>query len=165
MAPDGTFWLADEYGPSLFHVSQHGQVLERVVPKNYLNTDNRHILARLPEVLNSRKANRGFEAITYYNGSLYAFLQSPLKISTPSLLTRIIVYNPTLKKTTGQFAYFMEGNGSDKIGDAIHWRDDKFLVIERDDQKGNNSKKKIFMLDFRATSMSSSPAPKTNSDQ
>ena len=30
---DGTFWLVDEYGPSLVHVSARGRVLTRYVPK------------------------------------------------------------------------------------------------------------------------------------
>ena len=30
---DGTFWVGDEYGPSLLHVGPNGQVLQRWVPK------------------------------------------------------------------------------------------------------------------------------------
>jgi Esterase-like activity of phytase len=30
---DGTFWIADEYGPSLVHVGPEGEVLQRWVPK------------------------------------------------------------------------------------------------------------------------------------
>ena len=31
--PDGTFWLAEEYGPSLVHLSRDGRVLERWMPR------------------------------------------------------------------------------------------------------------------------------------
>lgn len=32
-AADGSFWLVDEYGPSLVHVSARGRVLTRYVPR------------------------------------------------------------------------------------------------------------------------------------
>src|SRR5262245_56598405 len=31
---DGSFWLADEYRPSIIHVDKHGQILARIVPQD-----------------------------------------------------------------------------------------------------------------------------------
>jgi hypothetical protein len=32
-APDGSFWIGDEYGPSLLHVAENGQVRKRWMPR------------------------------------------------------------------------------------------------------------------------------------
>ncbi|MCW0180246.1 esterase-like activity of phytase family protein [Zavarzinia sp.] len=66
-APDGTFWVGEEYGPSLIHVGADGAVIERIVPKG----TGRHyrkapypVRERLPEVFAKRRLNRGFEGLT-----------------------------------------------------------------------------------------------------
>lgn len=101
--PNGSFWLADEYAPSLVHVSTTGQVLERVVPndsginnpitgesmsvcdalKNGTeNTTkaNYPVTCGLPGILDLRKLNRGIEniAVSPDGKTLYFGMQSPL---------------------------------------------------------------------------------------
>ncbi len=80
---DGTFWIAEEYGPSLAHVSADGTVLERLVPSveaNDLKDADYEIRPTLPAILAKRKLNRGFEslAVSADETRLFALLQSPL---------------------------------------------------------------------------------------
>lgn len=80
---DGTFWIAEEYGPSLLHVSRCGQVLERRVPRGMEQSfagARYPVRAVLPEIAAARKLNRGFEGIAASDdGSvLFVALQSPL---------------------------------------------------------------------------------------
>lgn len=101
--PDGSFWLAEEYAPSLVHVSATGQVVERVVPADsgVLNpitgqgmsvcdalkngtanaaAANYPINCALPGILDLRALNRGIEnlAVSPDGKTLYFALQSPL---------------------------------------------------------------------------------------
>ena len=80
---DGTFWIGDEYGPSLLHVGPEGQVLQRWVPKGLekaLNAAEYPVKGALPTMASRRRINRGFEALAISPDErwLYLAFQSPL---------------------------------------------------------------------------------------
>ncbi|WP_374944988.1 esterase-like activity of phytase family protein [Sphingomonas sp.] len=82
-ASDGTFWIADEYGPSLLHVAADGMVLARWVPEgcgHWFRDAGYPIVEALPAIATQRQLNRGFEALTLSadEASLYLAFQSPL---------------------------------------------------------------------------------------
>lgn len=101
--PDGSFWIGEEYAPSIVHVAADGRVLERVVPNDSgvmnpitgnsmsvcdaLNNGtaetpaaNYPINCGLPGILDLRSLNRGIEdlAISPDGKTLYFGMQSPL---------------------------------------------------------------------------------------
>ncbi len=157
----GTFWMADEYRPSIYNFDASGKLIARYVPKG---SGSQTGIEALPAELAQRWPNRGFEGIAYSNGKVYAFLQSPLDNpdtandanAKASTWTRIVEFDPTTKTTTAQYIYPMEqkkgtwskGNNVDKIGDAIALGDGKFLVIERDSSVGSIASKYIFYVDI-----------------
>lgn len=80
---NGTFWLADEYGPSLIHVAADGEIIERVVPAGLeadLAEADYPVSGLLPEIFRTRRLNRGMEgiAVTEDNNFLYFIMQNPL---------------------------------------------------------------------------------------
>jgi len=100
--PDGSFWLGEEYAPSLVHVAADGKVLERVVPADTGVTNpitgqsmsvcdalksgtakarqaNYPITCALPGILDLRSltAHRNL-AVSTDGKTLYFALQSPL---------------------------------------------------------------------------------------
>ena len=80
---NGTFWIGDEYGPSLLRVGQDGQVLERWVPKGLekaLEGADYVVKPVLPAIALRRRLNRGFEAVAVSPDErwLYLLFQSPL---------------------------------------------------------------------------------------
>jgi Esterase-like activity of phytase len=91
---DGSYWLADEYRPSVIHVGRDGQILARIVPGDLpgLSTASDYATAVaaaggsfavqpvLPGVVNAFRKNRGFEglAVSPDGRTLYAVLQSPM---------------------------------------------------------------------------------------
>ncbi len=80
---NGTFWIGDEYGPSLLRVGQDGQVLERWVPKGLEKTlegADYGVKPVLPAIALRRRLNRGFEAVAVSPDErwLYLVFQSPL---------------------------------------------------------------------------------------
>jgi hypothetical protein len=63
---DGSFWVAEEYGPSLIRVAADGQVIERWVPQGSAMTSEAvgyPVRPVLPALAARRRINRGFEAV------------------------------------------------------------------------------------------------------
>ncbi len=111
-AHDGTFWLVDEYSPSLVHVSARGKVLARYVPKGLSLTGADYpVIEALPSIFLTRKGNRGFEGLALLpGGDLVLALQSPLLNPTKamgdaSLNTRLLRFSPHRGKVTAEYAY------------------------------------------------------------
>ena len=80
---DGSFWVSEEYAPSLVHVAADGTVLERVVPKGravQLGQAAYPVSDGLPGILTQRAPNRGIESlgISPDQTTLYFAMQSPL---------------------------------------------------------------------------------------
>ena len=80
---DGTFWVGDEYGPSLLHVGPDGLVLQRWVPtglEKALKGADYDVKPMLPAIALRRRINRGFEAVAVSPDErwLYLVFQSPL---------------------------------------------------------------------------------------
>jgi Ca2+-binding RTX toxin-like protein len=146
-APDGTYWTVDEYRPAIYHFEADGTLIDRFVPEGLppeLGT------GALPEVYNTRRDNRGFEAVAYQDGKVYAFIQTPMEnpVSEESATIRILEFDPVTETTTGEYLYIQEdmGGGSDKIGDAVSLGNGEFLVIERDSGLGVSSAKNLFRI-------------------
>ena len=83
VAPDGTIWIGDEYGPSLLQVASTGEVRMRWVPQGAERTvaDAPYPTAAvLPALAARRHVNRGFEAIAPSDDGrlLHLAFQSPL---------------------------------------------------------------------------------------
>jgi len=158
VAPDGTFWMADEYRPAIYHFSKSGRLIERLVPIGTHAAANAPVPAAgtagrfgteaLPAVLAQRRQNRGMEGIAIQDGKIYAFVQSPLR--NPATLgnsalnamknVRIVEFDPATRATR-QFLYVMDNppavspddTRADKIGDVAAMPGGGFLVLERDD--------------------------------
>ncbi|MGK7902185.1 MAG: choice-of-anchor I family protein [Hormoscilla sp.] len=147
VAPDGTFWLVDEYRPSIYHFLPDGTLFHRYVPEGL---DPAVGTPALPALYSTRQRNRGFEAVAYEEGKIYAFIQTPLNNPTSgeSQTIRILEFDTETATTTGEYLYIQEdmGGGSDKIGDAVSLGNGEFLVIERDSGFGPESQKKIFHI-------------------
>ncbi|MER7686622.1 esterase-like activity of phytase family protein [Streptomyces sp. NPDC097610] len=148
---DGGFWLVDEYGPSLIHVSARGKVLTRYVPKglNLTGTDY-PVVEALPAVLLHRKINRGFEGLAQLpGGDLVMAVQSPLSLpdsnaGDPSRTTRLLRFSPSKRAVTAEYAYRFdpvnvvdptEDDTSElKISSVVAVGHDRLLVEERTDK-------------------------------
>ena len=150
-AGDGSFWLIDEYGPSLVHVSARGKVLTRYVPKGlHLTGTGYPVVEALPAVLLHRKINRGFEGLAQLpGGDLVMALQSPLSLpdgdaGDASLNTRLLRFSTKKKAVTAEYAYRFdpvnvvdpsEDDTSElKISSVVAVGDDRLLVEERTDK-------------------------------
>jgi hypothetical protein len=78
---DGSFWVSEEYRPSLLRVSAAGRAVERHVPAGVrLPGADVRVIDDFPAVYGQRRDNRGFEglAASADGRRLYLLLQSPL---------------------------------------------------------------------------------------
>ncbi|WP_037854738.1 esterase-like activity of phytase family protein [Streptomyces sp. NRRL S-340] len=150
-AADGSFWLVDEYGPSLVHVSARGRVLTRYVPEGLgLTGADYPVVEALPSVLLHRKTNRGFEGLAQLpGGDLVMALQSPLSLpdadaGDASRTTRLLRFSPGERAVTAEYAYRFDpvdvvDPGEDdtselKISSVVAVGPDRLLVEERTDR-------------------------------
>ncbi len=152
---DGTFWVADEYGPSLLHVASNGTVLVRWVPAGLgrlFDGAGYPIKESLPAIAASRQFNRGFETVALSADEkwLYVAFQSPL--AHPDEAThrqgrhvRIWKMDALTGEITAQFLYPLDGadsfrrdnalgafHGSDiKVSELVLLEPERLLILER----------------------------------
>lgn len=162
VAPNGNFYVSDEYGPSVYEFSSKGSFIRAfetpatIIPKtgsipNYV--DGR------PTITSGRQDNRGFEGVTLSpDGSkLFAMLQDPLvNEGSPdgrrSRNLRIVEFDTATGESVAQYIYQLESLAdinarvpSDTFGLNSQGRnigisaitalnDTEFLVLERDNR-------------------------------
>jgi len=106
-APDGTFWISEEFGPFLVHVSSDGRVLEPPAqvpgvhsPQNPFLAISDRAHAEMPTVA----ASRGFEglAINPAGSKLYALLEGAV-VDDDAQDLRIYVYDLEKRAFEGRF--------------------------------------------------------------
>jgi hypothetical protein len=156
---DGSFWVAEEYGPSLLHLAANGNTIERINPFS---------LGRaLPAVFAKRRPNRGIEglAVTPDQRTLVGIMEGPLDNPKPagraSRIARIVTFDIGSGQTR-QFVYLLENAGLTNK-DITALSDHQFLVIERDDQFPGDSVnpsriKRIYRIDLGGATDVSDPA-------
>lgn len=152
-APNGDFWVSEEYSPSILHLDSGGKVLARYVPDGVALPEAGYpVLPTLPAILAKRPGNRGFEslAITPDGSTLYAAMQSPLalpdeKQGGDSRAVRLLAISSQTGKPTAEYVYPFEdvtrfdagakGDQSDmKISGIALYGPDQLLVDERTDE-------------------------------
>jgi hypothetical protein len=158
VAPNGNFYVSDEYGPSVYEFGRDGRFIRAFEqPSNVLPRD-----ANGPNfsgtVTIGRQDNRGYEGLTLSpdGAKLYAILQDPLQNEgTPngrsSQNLRIVEFDTATGRSTGQYAYQLESVAdintrvATDFGATAQGRNigassitalgnNRFLIIERDNR-------------------------------
>lgn len=149
---DGTFWIAEEMGPSLAHVSAEGRILKRYVPadavKDYALAEAQ-IIGALPAIFSKRQGNRGIEglAISPDEKFLFAIVQNPLanpdsKTYQGARNTRLIKFDLAQEKVVGEWVYQLADPRSfgfdqssrqnePRISEMTTLGTDRLLILER----------------------------------
>lgn len=150
---DGSFWLSDEYAPSLVHVAADGRIIERLVPQG-LDGDfvgaSYKIRATLPAILAKRQLNRGMEgvAVSPDEKFLYGLMQNPLANPDADAYkkanaTRILKIDAATGIPVGEFVYQLDAHTTFKadkkaqkqsdvrLSEITGIGPDKLVVLER----------------------------------
>lgn len=142
IAPDGTFWVSDEYAPFVMQFDRNGLLMREMSPT-----------AGLPAYYAKRRPNRGMEGLTISKDGrkLYCIMQSPLYVpdkSTKDLSVnnRILVINLD-DNTTTEYIYQME-SPKNVVSEISFINDSTMLVLERDGDFPKNGKgfKRVYRI-------------------
>jgi hypothetical protein len=158
IAPDGTFWFGDEFGPFLLHTDARGRLLSAPVPTPGVVSPSSPTLepGQTPNLANSK----GFEglAISPDGRTLYPMLEGAVTEDTaagrPADLRILEValggrWGSSARYTGDVWRYRLE-HPANAIGDFIAVNDHQFLVIERDNGAGPTARfKAVFLVDLR----------------
>ena len=157
LAPDGTFWFGEEFGPFLLHTDKKGRLLDAPVPTPGIVSPSNPTLApgQTPNLANSK----GYEgmALSPDGKTLYPMLEGPVAEDTANgLPADLRIYEVSLGRRgggarfTGDLWRYRLEHPANAIGDFIAVNDHQFLVIERDNGSGPTARfKAIFLVDLR----------------
>ena len=160
VAPDGTVWISDEYGPYILHFNRQGQEIGSLpLPPGFVPS-TLAATAALEAAANTtgRTTNRGMEglAISPDGTVLVGMMQSALTQDggLAGISTRVLVYdltNPTAAPK--QYVYQLDALAT-PISELVAVNSHQFLVDERDGVAGAAGSKKLYSIDLNQT-----PAP------
>ena len=107
---DGTFWLCEEYRPSILCCEADGTVIKRFIPKGVkLPSSDIQIVENLPAHYAKRRANRGFEslALSPDESTIWALMQSPFdnEAAERSGNVRLLGCNTENGQPTSEYVY------------------------------------------------------------
>ncbi|WP_162617343.1 esterase-like activity of phytase family protein [Acinetobacter colistiniresistens] len=157
-APDGSYWIGEEFGPYLLHFSADGVLLD--APIGLPNPMNPTQELRSPQnQLNKAKINyveplvgrsSGFEgmAISPDGKYLYPLLEKPLVNDATGRLL-ISQFDIQKKAYTGLYYWFVLDSKATNIGDFQLFNDKEGIIIERDVSQNNlGGYKKLIRIKF-----------------
>ena len=146
--PDGTFWIGEEFGPYLLHVSRSGVLLSAPVPfVGGKSPDNPTLGSESPAIGSSR----GFEAMAGSEDGryLYPILEGALNADTDK--RRRVVYEFDTRKhryTKKTWAYETDTDAN-FVGDAHVVGRRTLVVLERDNFDGAQAvTKRVYRVDL-----------------
>lgn len=154
----GRTWISEEYLPSIAVFDKNKKLLKRLSPE----TD-------YPTEYAQRKTNRGFEGLACDSSYAYAMLQSPLPLTKAinKKIVRILRIDLKTLKAKDQFAYRLEDEKVDKIGDIALDTVGNLYVLEQNGKLGSESKRFIFKMkisDKKAIALTENPEFWTESE-
>lgn len=126
IAPDGTFWVSDEYAPFVMQFDRNGVLMRELTPSS-----------GLPAYYAKRRPNRGMEGLTISSDGkrLYGIMQSPLYIPDKSTkdasVNNRIIEIDIQNGSTREFIYTMK-NPKNVVSEICFVSDSVMLVLERD---------------------------------
>lgn len=151
---DGSFWIGEEMGPPIAHVSSDGHILKRFVPADAA-ADYREveaeIIATLSAILSKRQGNRGIEsmAISPNEKFFYFIVQNPLtnpkaKAYAKAKNTRLFKMERESGRLVGEYVYQLDDpqsfgldpsnkQNAARVSELTALGLDRLLVLERTD--------------------------------
>ncbi|MBD1923358.1 esterase-like activity of phytase family protein [Microcoleus sp. FACHB-831] len=120
VAPNGNFYISDEYGPSINEFRADGSFLRALaIPKNLIPQDsagNTNYVDGRPTITSGRQDNRGFEGVTLSpdGKKLFGLLQDPLvnegsnNDGRRSRNLRLVEFDTATGTSVAQYIYQLE---------------------------------------------------------
>lgn len=159
-APDGSYWVGEEFGPWLLHFDRSGTLIDEPVVHPFLRSPSN------PDVMSGATAvtsqgSRGFESLAF-NGDhskLYAVPEAAPTVDSlrpvpgDERVLNFFEFDPAAKAYTGKtFNYRKDGpvtGNNIVIGDMANVGGNRFVLIERDSLFGEAAVvKRVYLIDL-----------------
>jgi len=130
-APDGSFWVSDEYGPFLLHLDRTGRLIERLSPFD----------GSLPGELSRRTPNQGMEGLTLTpdGSTLVGAMQSALAqpdLACPAAEVPVVrlVAVDLRSRAVREYLYLLDDprRSINGVSEITAVSNTEFLVVERE---------------------------------
>lgn len=166
---DGSFWVGEEFGPSLIHVGPHGVILEKPVPIPVVpplrfysrgspvlrtpdHADLRFLRAEQMRLdLSNLPRSGGIEGLARNSSGslLYASVEKAM-LDDPVPTRRVILeFDPQRHGFTGNFWLYKTDREDISLASLEAFNDHVFLVLERDGGEGLTAEiKRIYRVDL-----------------
>jgi len=150
-APDGTFWIGDEFGPFLLHADASGRLLAPPFDVEGLRSPD-HPAVPVPDAgapsTATVKRSRGFEglAIDADGSRLVALLESGPAGDAPDT-TRLLEFDLAGRRFTGRAWACRVSSPGANVTELVAYAPGRYLAIERDNAAGRDARvKRVFAL-------------------
>ncbi|MFI7128602.1 esterase-like activity of phytase family protein [Nonomuraea sp. NPDC050153] len=147
-ADDGTYWIGDEFGPFLLHFSARGTLLEAPIELPGVKApENPTLNGATPNLAGSK----GFEGMARSADGrrLYPLLEGTVN-GDPAGTLRLNEFDVRRRAYTGKRWTYRLDSPANAIGDAISVDENRFLIIERDNNQGDAAAlKRVYLADRR----------------
>ncbi len=166
---DGSFWVGEEFGPSLVHVGPDGVILEKPVPIPVVpplrNFSRGSPVLRTPDHPDLRFLRKGQTRLDLANlprsggieglarntaGNLiYAAMEKPMN-DDPERTRRVILeFDPERHGFTGNYWFYRADDEDISLASFEAFNDRVFLVLERDGGEGPTAEiKRVYRIDL-----------------
>ncbi|MEU7854227.1 esterase-like activity of phytase family protein [Nonomuraea sp. NPDC049141] len=145
---DGTYWIGDEFGPFLLHFSATGTLLEAPIELPGVKApENPTLNGATPNLAGSK----GFEGMARSADGrwLYPLLEGTVS-GDPAGTLRLNEFDVRGRAYTGKRWTYKLDSPANAIGDAIAVDENRFLIIERDNNQGDAAAlKRVYLADKR----------------
>lgn len=148
----GDLWFGEEFGPFLLHTDASGRVLEAPIPLPGVKAPENPTLAEGEEA--TLPTSKGFEgmAISEDRRFLYPMLEGALEDDPDQRRRFIYTFDLGSGEYTGERRQYRTESPEYSIGDLTTLDGDRLLVIERDNEEGEEAAfKKIYEVDLGLT--------------
>ncbi|GAA4736042.1 esterase-like activity of phytase family protein [Modestobacter marinus] len=146
--PDGTFWIGEEFGPSVVHVDAQGRVLSAPVQPEGVRAPEAWDLGGAAPTLGSSKGFEGM-ALGVDGHTLYPMLEGAVAGDDPAT-RRIYSFDTRRGVYTGLKAKVRFEVPGNALGDMVALDQNRFLVLERDNGQGPTAQlKAVYLVDTR----------------
>jgi len=148
-APDGTFWIGEEFGPFLLHVDATGRLLAAPVP--FVDGKSPQNPYLQPGETARVRASRGFEALASSRDGrfLYPVTEGAFVDDADQRRRTVYEFDTSKGRYTGRTWAYKTDREANVVGDAFMTGPREMLVVERDDFQGAAAvTKRIYRLEL-----------------
>jgi hypothetical protein len=149
VAEDGTLWFGEEFGPFLLHTDATGRVLEAPIALPGVESPDSPFLADGEEANLPRSG--GFEgmALSADGETLYPTLEQAV-VGDPQRRRWIYEFDVDDRRYTGERWAYRTEQAEHVLGDLTALDRNRLLVVERDNQEGEEARfKRVYLVDLR----------------